>query len=70
MLRQIGLAIGIAVLIAVLGVPHTPAATLDVYQNATWIVAALALVAGIVGLALLAPARAARASGTVVAAET
>jgi MFS family permease len=70
MLRQIGLAIGIAVLIAVLGTPHTPGATLDAYRNATWIVAALALVAGIVGLALLAPARTAPSTSTAMAVET
>jgi EmrB/QacA subfamily drug resistance transporter len=55
MLRQIGLALGIALLIAVLGSPHSPAQTLDVYRNASWVVAALAVLAGIAGLALLTP---------------
>jgi MFS family permease len=53
MLRQIGLAIGVAVLIAVLGDPGSPAATLDVYQRASYITAALALGAGLVGLTVL-----------------
>jgi MFS family permease len=55
MLRQIGLAIGVAVLIAVLGTPGSPAATLHVYERASYIVAAMAFASGLVALALLAP---------------
>jgi EmrB/QacA subfamily drug resistance transporter len=54
MLRQIGLAIGVAIVVAVLGSPHSPAATLSVYRDASFIIAAIAAVAGLVGLALLA----------------
>jgi EmrB/QacA subfamily drug resistance transporter len=54
MLRQVGLAIGVAVLIALLGMPHSPAQTLTAYQRASWVIAAIALAGGIVGLALLA----------------
>jgi EmrB/QacA subfamily drug resistance transporter len=54
MVRQIGLAIGVAVLIAILGSPGGPAATLHVYQRSSWVIAALALAAAGVGLALLA----------------
>jgi MFS family permease len=54
MLRQIGLAVGIALLIALLGTPHTPAQTLDVYERSSWVIAGLSLAAGLVGLALLA----------------
>jgi MFS family permease len=54
MLRQIGLAIGVALLIAVLGSPHSPAATLQVYERASYVIAALAVVAGAFGLLLLA----------------
>jgi MFS family permease len=54
MLRQIGLAIGVAILIAVLGTPRGPSATLAVYQRASWILAAISFAAGVVGLALLA----------------
>ena len=70
MLRQIGLAIGVAVLIAVLGSPHTPAATLDVYERATWIIAALSAVAGIIGVALLGARRADATVGAPVAPQT
>jgi len=66
MLRQIGLAIGVAVLIAVLGSPGSPAATLHVYERASYIVAAMAFVSGLVALVLLAPrARPAPMAGAV-----
>ena len=55
MLRQIGLAIGVAVLIAILGSPHSPAATLHVYQRASFVIAAVAVLAGLVGLSVLRP---------------
>jgi len=55
MLRQIGLAIGVAILIAVLGSPHSPLATLHVYERASFIVAGMAFLAGLVGPALLVP---------------
>jgi len=58
MLRQIGLAVGIAVLIAVLGTPHSPTQTLTAYQRASWIIAVLSLAAGVTGLLLLAGGRA------------
>ena len=57
MLRQIGLAIGVAILIAVLSSPRSPAATLHVYERASLIIAAVALLGGLVGLWLLAPPR-------------
>jgi EmrB/QacA subfamily drug resistance transporter len=74
MLRQIGLAIGVAVLIAILGTPASSAAVLRVYERASWVIAAIALAGGLIGLALLrqrpraadAPARA----GLALAAET
>jgi hypothetical protein len=53
MFRQIGLAIGVAVLIAVLGTPHSPAATVDVFARASWVTAAIALLGGLAALALL-----------------
>jgi EmrB/QacA subfamily drug resistance transporter len=55
MLRQIGLAIGVAILIAILGTPATPDAVLHVYERASWVIAALALLGGGVGLVLLRP---------------
>ena len=57
MLRQIGLAIGVAVLIAVLGTPHSPDAVLTAYQRASWVIAAIAFAGGVVGLALLTARR-------------
>ncbi len=54
MLRQVGLAIGVAVLIAVLGMPHSPAATLVAYQRASWVIAAVSVAGGLVGAVLLA----------------
>jgi EmrB/QacA subfamily drug resistance transporter len=53
MLRQVGLAIGVAILIAILGSPHTPDAALHAYERSSWVIAALALVAAGLGLALL-----------------
>jgi EmrB/QacA subfamily drug resistance transporter len=53
MLRQIGLAVGVAVLIAVLGSPGSPAATLAVYQRSSFIIAGLAFASGLIGVALL-----------------
>jgi hypothetical protein len=58
MLRQIGLAIGVALLIAVIGSPASPVATLHVYQRASVLIAALAVVGGVIGLVLLASRRA------------
>ena len=57
MLRQIGLAIGVAVLIAVLGTPHSPADTLAAYQRASWVIAAIVLASAVAGLVLLAARR-------------
>jgi EmrB/QacA subfamily drug resistance transporter len=63
MFRQIGLAVGVAVLVAVLGSPHSAGATLDAYRNALTVVAGLSLVGAIVALALLGARR--RPVGTV-----
>jgi MFS family permease len=57
MFRQIGLAVGVAVLIAVLGSPRTPLAALDVYRRGWIVIAAISLLSGLVGLGLLAPRR-------------
>jgi EmrB/QacA subfamily drug resistance transporter len=54
MLRQIGLAIGVAILVAILGTPRSPAAVLAVYERASWVIAAISFAGGAVGLALLA----------------
>jgi EmrB/QacA subfamily drug resistance transporter len=57
MFRQIGLAVGVAVLIAVLGTPDTPGAALHAYRHALFVVAAISLLAAVAGLAMLAARR-------------
>jgi hypothetical protein len=57
MLRQVGLALGVAVLIAVLGSPGSPAATLAAYQRGWIVTAAIALSGGLVAFALLTSRR-------------
>jgi EmrB/QacA subfamily drug resistance transporter len=57
MLRQVGLAIGVAVLIAVLGSPSSPAATLAAFQRGWIVAAALAVTGGAAGALLLARRR-------------
>ncbi|HTU28057.1 MAG TPA: MFS transporter [Solirubrobacteraceae bacterium] len=60
MLRQLGLAIGVAVLVAVLGTPHGSAATLSAYRHGWELIALAAALSAICGLTLLArPAAAA-----------
>jgi EmrB/QacA subfamily drug resistance transporter len=53
MLRQLGLAVGVAVLVAVLGTPHTDAATLTAYRHGWEMIALAALLAAVFGGALL-----------------
>ncbi len=53
MLRQVGLAIGVAVLIAVLGSPQSPAQVLAGYQRGWIVIAAFAFAGGVVGFLLL-----------------
>ncbi len=62
MLRQVGLAIGVAVLVAVLGVPASPAAALSAFQSGWYVVAGASLLAALAGATLLRPAPAARQS--------
>jgi EmrB/QacA subfamily drug resistance transporter len=70
MLRQIGLAIGVALLVAILGTPGSPAEVLDVYERASWVIAALSFAGGAIGLALLARRPRAVPVSAAVAAET
>ena len=75
MLRQIGLAIGVAVLIAILGSARSPHQAVDAYQSSSVVIAALAIVAGVIALVLLAPrfrpeVAAAPVPGAAVAGET
>jgi MFS family permease len=43
MVRQVGMAIGVAVLVAVLGAPSGPVARLDAFRRGWWVIAAIAL---------------------------
>jgi EmrB/QacA subfamily drug resistance transporter len=66
MLRQLGFAVGVAVLIAVLGTPHGVAATLGAYRHAWEMVALASLLAAVSGALVLgrrAPAPAAAPAG-------
>jgi len=67
MLRQVGLAVGVAILIAVLGSPHSPAATLAAYQRGWVVTAALALAGGLLSLGLLTSRRRATVEAPAVA---
>jgi EmrB/QacA subfamily drug resistance transporter len=57
MLRQVGLAIGVAVLVAVIGTPHTGAQQLSAFQHGWIVIAATALLAAVSGAVLLRPRR-------------
>jgi len=57
MLRQVGLAIGVAVLVAVLGSPRTPAASLTAFQHGWIVIASVAAGAALAGAALLGAGR-------------
>lgn len=55
MLRQVGLAVGVAVLVAVLGTPASPAAQLSAFRHGWAVIAGVALLAAASGAMLLAP---------------
>jgi EmrB/QacA subfamily drug resistance transporter len=67
MLRQVGLAIGVAVFIAVLGSPGSPAATLAAYQRAWVVTAAMSLAGALVALRLLTARRQAHVDAPAIA---
>jgi EmrB/QacA subfamily drug resistance transporter len=53
MLRQVGLAIGVAVLIAVLGTPHSTPAALDAFDRSWIVIGAFAAASALASLAIL-----------------
>jgi hypothetical protein len=53
MLRQVGLAIGVALLVAVLGTSSAPQAVLDAFDRAWLVTAAIAAAAAVASLAIL-----------------
>ena len=57
MFRQIGLVVGVALLIAIIGAAHSSAATLDAYRHAWIVIAALSSAGGLLGAWLLAAGR-------------
>jgi hypothetical protein len=60
---------GVAILIAILGSPSSPAAALNGFESASWTIAAISFAGGIVGLPLLArPPRAREAASPAPAA--
>jgi EmrB/QacA subfamily drug resistance transporter len=67
MLRQIGLAVGVAVLIALLGGDGD---VVTVYERASWVIAAISFAAGLLGLALLARPAAAPAPAALASEST
>jgi MFS family permease len=56
MLRQVGLAVGVAVLVAVIGTPHTGAEQLSAFQHGWIVIASASLLAAIAGGVLLSGA--------------
>ena len=55
MIRQIGLAVGVAVLVVVLGTPGTPAQALAAFHRGWWVAAAIALAGLVPTLLFLRP---------------
>ena len=68
MARQVGIVIGVAILVTVLGHP-SGAAALAAFQHATVVIAAIAVTAGLASLLLVRSTRGARASAAVTVAE-
>jgi EmrB/QacA subfamily drug resistance transporter len=68
MLRQVGLAVGVAVLVAVIGTPHSPADELSAFQHGWIVIAAASLAAAAAGGVLLRQPRRGRESDRVSAA--
>jgi len=57
MVRQVGLAVGVAVLVAVLGSPASPAGRLSAFRHGWIVIAAIALAAAVAAVLLRGPAR-------------
>lgn len=53
MARQVGIALGVAILVTVLGRPSSPLASLAAFQHATVFTASAALLAGLTALLLI-----------------
>jgi EmrB/QacA subfamily drug resistance transporter len=68
MLRQVGLAVGVAILVAVIGTPHTSAGELSAFQHGWIVIAAASLLAAAAGGVLLRQPRRGRESDRLSAA--
>ena len=55
MLRQVGLAVGVSVFVAVVGSPATPHASLTAFQHGWEVIAAIGFLAALVGIVALRP---------------
>jgi EmrB/QacA subfamily drug resistance transporter len=56
MVRQVGMAIGVAILVAVLGAPDTPVARLEAFRRGWWIIAAIGVLGAVAAVLLRRPA--------------
>jgi MFS family permease len=69
MARQVGIVLGVAILVTVLGHPSGGAASLAAFQHATVVIAAVAVTAGLASLLLVRSTTRARARAAVAIAE-
>jgi hypothetical protein len=70
MLRQVGLAVGIAVFVAVLGTPDGPQAALSAYRLEWFVIAASSLLAAVAGVGVLSRRRPVEAASPAAGAAT
>jgi hypothetical protein len=56
MVRQVGMAIGVAILVAVLGAPGTSVGRLDAFRHGWWVIAAIALTGAVAAVLIRRPA--------------
>jgi hypothetical protein len=59
MVRQVGMAIGVAILVAVLGAPDTSVGRLDAFRHGWWVIAAIAATGAVAAVLLRRPSPAA-----------
>jgi hypothetical protein len=67
MVRQVGMAIGVAILVAVLGAPDTSVGRLDAFRHGWWVIAAIAATGAVAAVLLRRPRPAAAPAADAVA---